>query len=1384
MSSPFEPKVFESEIIRQKKKFIFNVEQSSNYVFPNEEYTYLVYIKNISGNTINNFVIQIEAPNGVYIEQVKNKLDKPITLENGRSELYEFKSSIDFKGKFNVHFIGYGEGTQIAHKNLEITCSRSYNSDKLIHRIHIYDFTPYENNFSMEASDYSEEVTQIFKRQKLPYKAGEQPFKLIKPDNIENIESESYLNQYKEAKNTKEHVYQYISRENFTENSQEHYEGENLYDLINQINTESKYFRAKFLKTGTNTLLNDFTQYKPNGFIYRMGLLSSEIYQYLGVIPTYSYMSDQLFRWAPSPSGQHLFMYEEAEYDLINLYPQPKPMNWDENIWAGKGWIVYKKPTDEYKQTEEFKIKYKDRLIELREEIGAFEYKKDAEKFIEESEYFDEVERNQIQSSLIKYEYELEESLYENGVFFVNIPINNIPKNFYLIDTEELYNIIDRAKPYGVKPIINYIVEQNFDLDFNYKLIPNYIKGFEYDLGDIDTKYRICENKFIQESVICDDQEYNIIKKRPTRCVLYHNDFVLNPTLNIDYSKVGISFEKPDDFTDLNIEEETTQYRGKADQDFRSFKDIFDLLYNNNYNNISFKVQSKGFDKIPQDNERVFINVDEEIYIDPSRSIDAIKLPIYTKYSSDSIDEESVLYIEDSFNRTHKITAKYNQTEELYHIKYIYQNSKGKEYVRKEGAQDINGLIISLANYNNRKILIFMVEDTYNQIHYFYHTIVEDVIRFNTNSKNSLMYKVSLTEEKIILETPFCYNIDEYSPILDGGENWTNLYRLNDDSKTYSYIQNTQQGSITPDSITLHFDEINVPKTALIKNVFLQLSGNSQQNVYVDKSIGEHYAVPSIDGYSLNLKPKSISHYSQNKESNYYYQFKLDQAKSKNQETLIKYYNNLITQNQLFDESVDISISDYMNEYNDYAIISKGFWNELSDFTDFTYNLNEIDNISFVIEGFNEGNEVELLTQTVFETDKGSVVRTNVPEGYFFLEIPLLYLNDFLLNMLKIRFRFYGLNHNIKIFNTTMDIHFKNKQSKELYFEFVEENKLSNDMQIKILENYLYPQDINNGITIKLSFDDINPGEFYNLNSAKLSVIYQDTDIDLMINKDKYRYIPIGTPQTTISGIESNAYLSGEFYNDVCSISQLKTNVGIKNKGIELEDAIYQSFEAREDNITSIELFPYGFIGNPDELLKIGIYTNHGNTPDKLIKEIYANGWTKNNEELKKLPSIKYNLNIDNLTINETYWIKIQVLNPRENSYYLLKSINQTQPRHKLLYKKNNNYINTFSSLTFNIYSKNVSKSFGSLPAIQEFFDNPYILIGLHRGQGTITDLVINKWESTIEEDNHMKEYFKGDAEIILSKTDDDEIGITITNNDGTELEANFEKNKWDVKHD
>ena len=118
------------------------------------------------------------------------------------------------------------------------------------------------------------------------------------------------------------------------------------------------------------------------------------------------------------------------------------------------------------------------------------------------------------------------------------------------------------------------------------------------------------------------------------------------------------------------------------------------------------------------------------------------------------------------------------------------------------------------------------------------------------------------------------------------------------------------------------------------------------------------------------------------------------------------------------------------------------------------------------------------------------------------------------------------------------------------------------------------------------------------------------------------------------------------------------------------------------------------------------------------------------------MTSIKYEINVNRLEKNTLYWFKLEVDNPSENNFYLLKYTTDRWQDCKLLTKENNNYINTSGSLKFNIYSKNLSTSFGQLPVVEDYLVDPYIEIGLHRGQGTIKNLAVKKSQETIKKVN------------------------------------------------
>lgn len=1384
-----------SEIVNQKKQLIFKVEQTSDFVYPNEEYKYLIYIKNISGVVIDNIHVIINNSPEIVINEGSSTLEPNIgSLQPNETKLIFLKAYCGATGTFSTHFVCYGNGTGLFNQSLTINCDYNNISDNIIHRIHIYNFSPYEDNFSMTVDDFNDSVTQLFKTQKLPYKAKEQPFPMIKNkeysiNSFINQESESFLQQYKEAKNTKEHEYQYIGRENFNENALEVYEGTNLHNIIEDINNNSQFFRAKFLRTGNNQLLNEFKEISPNGFIYRFGLLSSDIYHYLGVLPTYSYMSDYIFRWAPD------------DKEPLNLVPKKRAMDWDSKRWNG-GWMVYQIATEEYQQTEEWKSKNES----YYRRIASFSDKDLAEEFIRKQEDIDAGIRAYTDRNLIKYNYVLIRNYLDTGVFFVNIPFDKIPTNFLVLANEEIEAIIQKAKPYGVKGLIRYEISKMFNIDMEFFFYPHIKPYTEIPMSMCVSPLKIQTKMYdwVTETICGKEKKswkltpynklcrtwlyYNIIKDNisfdinhfrrritnsglitskdiytcqshsPSECInltngktcKYHYGGCVAPEseTSIHYATDKDIDHYPDNNIDINMDCEVDVQPTKIDNQVSTLYDGCALLYNGGDDNFSFYMNSELANKIKERTEQsdIFLQKWADKY---NISYDLLGLEKYQQKDKDGYriignekqtkpfniflmpinhldDDISGLGFIDIRQQYHFFEFNTDSYTKKDHLTYktIFKNNYK---THKECLVDANSLVISFVTINNVKIIIFYFKYD-NKLHYFHHTIVSEV-------KNLFIYQSNTNKNKgdqnlydLLLcgyqqDTPITINLPQYreyhtysSPIIANGRNWTNLYRIDRSEDSYTYIQNNDKFNIVPDNILLHFDDINIPNGAIIHDIYLQgvVESNAEQNIYCEYSSQDNNNFEDADSNRYMLKPNQIDIYRNETESFYYLE---------NQNPIDQ---KAIEKNMIFNESFHIDMQEYIDNDDNYITIQKPFWVELSQFINDVYKANDLNDIVFTIEGYNNGGEVILKSRLASGSEQGEPIEIKIESGYFLHNIPLSFLGSFSTDEFRVRFKFLGLNHKIDIYNTYLTIDFKEKTPLDRPKTFTDECIIFNKNKVYINAlDKITPEEINNGYTIHLSFDEISPGTYYRIYYMELVVVYSNRHSSLLVNANKFKYTSNDVFYTTVSGT-STTLLGGQFYNDVSTSAQIESDVNNLNHGIELRDSIYQAFIALTDNITSIEIFPNGFVGNPDSTLKIGLYKNHKHSPGRLIKEVYAPGWIKTNTELKDLYSIKYNLNIKDLDVNEIYWFKIEVLEPRENSYYLLHYSTTQKNDFKLLLKENNDLINTFGSLEFTIYSKNEFKSFYQLPATQNYFNNPYIMIGLHK-YGTIKNLKIKK---------------------------------------------------------
>lgn len=1375
----------ESEIINKKKQFIFQVEQSADSVLPNQKYVYYLYIKNISGLLAKNIHIKMIHPTAIIVDEPDTTEYIEIgDLKDGQSHLLKLSAKCTLTGKFTVHFICYSDISGMFYQSLEIHCAYEKYVPELQHRINIYNFSPYEETYQMSIKDYSNDVTQQFKKQKLPYKAKESFFKMSNQCD----DSQSFLDQLEVLKNQDEHGYQYIGREDFSINLIESYEGTNLIELLKQINENSEYIRTLYLRTGNNELQNAFQQFKPDGFLSRFGLLSSDIYHNTGVLPTYNYMNEYLFRWAPS------------DKEPLDLYPAKKAMTWGNKKWCGHIYIVY-----EYYDDDEEDIHTKTRK-------ETFYEKRTAEEYIRKNVRFN---RN---DGLIGYSYEIKELHYNPGVFFVNIPVSKIPTNFFVLNQEEIQTIVNRSKPFGLRGIPRYILETKFNHNIEFRMHPIMKPLIHFDLGEYGKiVYFIQSLKYEKEIKEICGTVIESMKLKPNGLGVYNGCYWSHDLKIKEYDpkcKI-VNSGQNDGSMSLNMQPKYNIVECRNDHSLVTTKQIAELLYLNNFDTISFaqtkysqseksimvfKDPEKDIvresniievrtDKnnneynvygIAPDNFKLWLStlettsnhvgldlvkVDNIYYIESkkdSNKIDFFRLPLpATIKTKENI--ESGIYFKDSYSKIHGLSAEYDKYLEKHYIKY--SSSKNKNYkINKEGYQDIIGLAIKIIPYNNENIIIMYIEHTvgeHKQLSYFNHIIISDLkeigifIRNGSENDNILLQtwyslpyygyneeaEISKTRDKIvskkssvIFQTPQYEDYKTYDnydiQTINHGNAWNNLYRIDKAENSYSYIKNNSNDIIPIDDIILYIDDLEIPENSVVKNIKVKAVMESISNktyCMCDYATQSNIFTNSTKLNTISFEPHTIKSYHQNKENYEYYEWKRDIAQKNGNIKEMNHYDSLIMDNIVFDEALDFSLN-YMSVDNSYIEIKKPYWIELSDFTTYPHDFNNIKKIFFVIEGYNDGPTANLISQITSNNNFATKISTEIETGYFYKKVQVPIDLKYLLDAVNLRFRFEGLNHSIKVFNTHIDVDFRNKIYNDLEYissdeiEFAEK-KLVN---INVIDTDTHSYNVNNGLAIKLSFDDMYPGDEYRIYSVEIDALYQELSTNMLINADRYKG---GEPSkyTTITGVEKDVFLSGQFYDDRYSIIQDLSYHEIEDNGFELNNKIYQSFEAKDDNITSIEIFPNGFYGSPDPNLKIKIYENRGTTPGKLIKEVHASGWVKSNEKLKYLDSIKYNIPTNNLKVGEIYWFSFEVVNPNQNSGYYLEYTNETIADHKLIYEQDNDLRNAFACLKFNIYTANIINGFNHIPTTQNYFKDPYISIGLNRGQGTISNLRVQK---------------------------------------------------------
>lgn len=1294
----------DSVIINQKKQLFLDVQQSKDVVIPNGQFQYQIYVKNISGTNVDNVHIYITNPYEININGASDTGDafNIGNLKNGQSVLLNVDARASIKGYFYVNFITYGDNTEIKYKTLKVKCGYDQSIKNVNHKIHIYNFNPYENAYKLASGDFNDEVTQLLKIQSKPFKYKEQPFPLRTID-LDLHDQDIYL------KNEDELPSMYLGRENFEYNVEEEYTGENFHDILEQINKQSKLINTSFLRTGNNEMELNFQQLYPNGLIHRFGLLKSEIYNRLGILPTFTSMNDSLFRWAGALSGLHQINNVDT-YDVLDGLPEHKIDYWNEKEWCGKAYYVYETDNLDLTQSTHYK------------EVAIFETKRAAQSFIERTQEFNTF------NHLTEYEYFIRPNYYTEGIFFVNLPLQDVPSNFPYMSNDTLMAIIENTKPYGMKAIPRYIINKNFSLNYEFNTLVTYNPHIQLDLPDTDSisffiqslKYHtqtdgsiklVNDGKHVYQGSPL-ELDYRFKAFTPDVNVVSHDGVYgdqLAPGLSESNSLTHTETLKKVVF-DLSNKDDFCKTLAHDNQNISFYKPTHMLnapidLYNTDVN-LAIKEQTEPSS---------YYNCQIQTYDIIPDKYNFIKIKNQHK-NHDNI--EFGIAVNTSKNKKNLFSCEYLSSIDKYHITYkIITNNN---IIDKKDAiiDNVESLTIELEEYNKQYLLVMYAENN-NKFHYFTSVLLHDAMTFDVMLRNTQTIKEYINMD--LSESLFIYNdnlntiledtkyseyinIDDYRllPAYKSQNQWQSLYRVNKNENSYAYIKNTNHQTMSVNDIKLFLNELNIPENSSIENILLKgyMSTNTNVDLKISTTSNINYAVDSENlstdkqKYGIIIKPKGIDCYK--KHNLLYYQYLLKNQQTDKLESLV---NNLTETHSKLNKKYLQDNNIHFSKENPFEI-KTSYWTEFDFSKDINLLANNAKSIKLVLKGYNNGSDAKVLGCLTTPEMSSTTITDTINTGYFYKTLELPLWKDYNLQELYAKIKFTNGGNatqlfDIQLFDVKIQINFTQYQSNTInYLNTQKQTIQSNDFFEFNLVSDVEQEYINNGFLTNIEFlNELNHGEYIKIYALSFEVIYKRNNTIVSLE-------PIN--QANMISATNDGLMNGLIFNEMISLEQLDYSERNPDKtyckGIQLKESIYQSFIAQDDNITSIELRPNGYTGTPNQKIKLSLLTDNNKMPDKVIREVYIDGWRKENIYNE---TIKYNMYIDDLTINNRYWFKIEAIDIGQGSYWLQYNTSNIAD-YRLLYTDNGNVFNGESTLWFRIYCKNNTTNFKQFPVVSD----------------------------------------------------------------------------------
>jgi hypothetical protein len=803
----------QSLIINQRKEMFFNVTQDHTFVFPNQDNNYRATIKNLSGDKISNVYVRVINPNAIFFKDFalvkdgevvpgSNRGDFPDSMDQvyeigdlprNRLIVFDLEALVAAQGHHCVTFICWGDNTPVYTKTLCVGCGYVKPTLETKHNIIFYNFTPYQSHYQLRAGDYNQETTVLEKIQHRPYGWDSDPFK-IKPGN-ESI-CDNFITAM-ENKNKDNLPAIHVPRENFGINIVEQYSGTNMQELFGRINKYSEYVKVEPIREGTNIFQNTFQPIYPNGLIHRFGLLKSELYHHTGVIPEIQNEDYRVFRWKPDTF-------------YINEYPIPQSFYWNTKRWSGVLYNVNRIYLNE------------ESTIINKQFIDSFDTNSRAREFIRNQVLSDKYIIEEL-DDVYDIDYEISARYYDGGVFSVNIPVDRIPSNFFMLNNEELFGIIEKTKPYGLRPVIKYTKNLSVDLRPEFKLRQKWYPKISFMPFDFDRiKFWIFEKQYDYE-----------LRKFINKGQAYYDGF--RDILDLR-ARVRINKLKDVEYIDTSIDSKISSKQLKTIYKLNTIEDYLHLLNTD----LSF-YKMKQAQKLSNINKRIIIEAGTHPTL-PSTSFDNAPKVIVDIENGDTVSARRInnidtndfgFYLKD-FNtvKTFTFTNKNNRYE-LSKNTYIGTKKTSSNTVV---VKDFDEIAIELVN--NYAVLYYSLNDKWFFFDSFKLTKLDEFGVFLYNNKinqNQIVFDVntdckfsSMINDIVQVSLPTYYdklhqqttNIQEIPKI--SGNAWRNLFRLNSDESTFTLNENVTLNPVRPNGIKLSFKPENIPINSVIKEINLK----------------------------------------------------------------------------------------------------------------------------------------------------------------------------------------------------------------------------------------------------------------------------------------------------------------------------------------------------------------------------------------------------------------------------------------------------------------------------------------------------------------------------------------------------------------------------------